>query len=111
MIVKPKRKDARYPDLSSGQNYMVIGIEASDLRLLSDYGRPYLYPVEIFDVIDTCEPADWVTEYGEDGERYSYPRPLNSTGFFEDFFNADKKAVSAFWQVVNGRLAMAVAEA
>jgi hypothetical protein len=26
-------------------------------------------------------------EYGDDGERYAYPRPLNHPGFFEDFFD------------------------
>ena len=53
------------------------------------------------------EPADWATEFGEDGERYAYPPPLNSNGFFEDFFEADKEAVATFWRVVNQRLAAA----
>ncbi|MFO1424582.1 MAG: hypothetical protein U1F70_13230 [Candidatus Competibacteraceae bacterium] len=30
--------------------------------------------------------ADWITEFGQDGEEYSYPPPLNKVGFFEDFF-------------------------
>jgi hypothetical protein len=51
------------------------------------------------------EPGDWITEFGESGERYSYPPALNSTGFFEDFFDRKPKAVATFWRVVNRRLA------
>ena len=43
MIVRLQRKNTRYPDLTPGQDYVVIGIEADDLRILSDQGRPYLY--------------------------------------------------------------------
>jgi len=46
-------------------------------------------------------------EYGDDGERYAYPAPLNHPGFFEDFFDDRPKAVKTFWQVVNQRLATA----
>jgi hypothetical protein len=84
---------------------MVIGIEADDFRVLNDVGRPYLYPSRLFAVIDWREPADWVTEFGDDGERYAYPPPLNKPGFFEDFFDDKPRAVSIFWRVVNHRLA------
>lgn len=109
MIIKLKAANPRYPDLTAGQTYVVIGIEADDLRLLNDRGRPFLYPADLFDVIDRREPADWVIEYGDDGERYSYPRPLNGPGFFEDFFDADESAVATFWRIVNERLAVAAA--
>jgi hypothetical protein len=105
MIVKLKKKDARYRDLTFGQPYVVIGIEADDLRILNDVGRPFLYPPELFSLIDPKEPSDWITEFGEDGERYSYPLPLNKSGFFEDFFDGKAKAVATFWRVVNQRLA------
>ena len=107
MIVKLRRKNARYLELTLGQCYAVIGIEADDFRLLNDRGQPYLYPSPLFEVVDPIEPEDWITEYGEDGERYAYPPPLNTCGFFEDFFDAHKKAVVTFWQVVNQRLATA----
>jgi hypothetical protein len=111
MVVKLRRKNSRYPDLTSHQNYVVIGIEADDLRILNDQGRPYLYPSRLFEVIDPHEPDDWVTEFGDDDERYAYPSPLNGCGFFEDFFDDKKEAVAAFWQVVNQRLAAARAAA
>jgi hypothetical protein len=107
MIVKLRRKNARYPDLSPHEQYVVIGIEADAFRILNDAGRPYLYPARLFAVVDAREPTDWVTEVDEDGERYAYPPPLNSSGFFEDFFDARKEAVATFWHVVNQRLAAA----
>ena len=105
MIVKLKKKNTRYRDLAFGQPYVVIGIEADDLRLLNDAGRPFLYPPSLFSLVDPREPVDWVTEFGDDGERYSYPPPLNKSGFFEDFFDQKAKAVATFWRVVNQRLA------
>ena len=56
MIVKLRRKNARYPDLTPGQNYAVIGVEADDFRLLNDRGQPYLYPHQLFDIVDPLEP-------------------------------------------------------
>lgn len=105
MIVKLKKKNARNRDLTFGQPYVVIGIEADDLRLLNDEGRPFLYPADLFSLIDSQEPVDWITEFGDEGERYSYPPPLNKSGFFEDFFDEKSKAVATFWRVVNQRLA------
>lgn len=108
MIVRLRRKNSRYPDLTLGQNYVVIGIEADDFRILNDQGRPYLYPSRLFDIVDRHEPDDWITEFGDDDERYAYPPSLNSSGFFEDFFDDKKKAVVRFWQVVNKGLVAGV---
>ena len=44
MIVKLKKKNSSYRDLTFGQPYVVIGIEADDFRILNDAGRPFLYP-------------------------------------------------------------------
>lgn len=59
MIVRLRSKNSRYPDLSPQQNYVVIGIEADDLRILNDRGRPYLYPARLFEVVDPREPQNW----------------------------------------------------
>ncbi len=107
MIVKLRRKNSRYPDLTPNRQYVVIGIEADDLRILNDQGRPYLYPSRLFRVVDPHEPEDWITEFGDDDERYAYPPPLNDCGFFEDFFDDKKRVVATFWQVVNQNLAAA----
>ena len=105
MIVRLKKRSSRYRDLSTRRPYVVIGIESDDFRLLNDAGRPYLYPARLFAMTDRREPHDWVTEVGDDGERYAYPPPLNKPGFFEDFFDDKPNAVSTFWRVVNERLA------
>ncbi|MYB67436.1 MAG: hypothetical protein F4X75_02940 [Gemmatimonadetes bacterium] len=107
MIVQFRTHNIAYPDLTPNQHYVVIGIEADDFRILNDSGRPFLYDDSLFEVVDSTEPDDWVTEIGEDGERYAYPLPLNAVGFFEDFFDGEKKAIVAFWQVVNHQLAAA----
>ncbi len=105
MTVKLRRRNPRYRDLTPGVPYVVIGIEGDDFRLLNDAGRPYLYGARPFDIIDAREPADWVTEYGDAGERYAYPPPLNAAGFFEDFFDNQPKTVKTFWSALNERLA------
>ena len=51
MIVKLRRRNAHYPDLSTHQQYMVIGIEAEAFRLLNDEGRPYLSALVMPDLI------------------------------------------------------------
>lgn len=107
MIVKLRRRNPRYPDLTVATEYMVLGIEADDFRILNDRGQPYLYPRNLFSIVDPSEPDEWMSEYGENGERYAYPPPFNGVGFFEDFFDGRTKAVTAFWRVVNSRLASA----
>ena len=42
MIVKLKKENGRYRDLTFAQPYVLIGIEADDLRILNDAGRPFL---------------------------------------------------------------------
>ncbi len=93
--------------LTPGQCYSVVGIEADDYRLLNDQGKPYLYPADAFEVADPVEPADWIVDLGEDGERYAYPAELNAPGFFEDYFDDDPEALATFWRIVNARLAEA----
>jgi hypothetical protein len=104
MIVKLKSKNPDYPDLSEDQPYFVIGIEADDYRILNDAGHPYLYPPELFQIIDSRQPNDWITEFGSEGERYAYPEPLNKVGFFEDFFEHKHEQTSIFWHAVNRTL-------
>lgn len=82
--------------LSKDKVYYVIGIEADNFRILGDDGKPYLYPHKAFEVTDPTEPSDWITKYGEDGERYSYSKEIHRSGFFEAYFDRDPKAKTIF---------------
>lgn len=88
--------------LSEGVAYSVIGIEADDYRILDNDGSPVLFPPYLFTLIDTSTPASWITEVGEEGEMYAYPPEFNGTGFFEDYFDGDKKTNDIFWRVISG---------
>jgi hypothetical protein len=107
MIITLKETNPDYQDLTPDQHYFVIGIEADDYRILNDRGKPYLYPSHLFRVIDPREPGIWITEYGDNGERYSYPPMLNDAGFFEDYFDGKEEAISKFWHVINTQLTVA----
>lgn len=107
MIVELRERNPGYPDLTPNQPYVVLGIEADDLRILNDQGRPYLYPQELFTIVNAREPDDWVSGLGEENERYAYPAPLNNSGFFEDYFDGNPEAVATFWRVMNKRLSAA----
>ena len=71
MLIKLKPNNRAHLELSENRHYFVLGIEADAYRILNDSGHPYLYEPELFDVVDDREPVDWITNYGEDGERYS----------------------------------------
>jgi hypothetical protein len=101
---KPKRFDMkvrlkpaaakRYRDLTAGNTYSVIGIEADDYRIMNDHGRPYLYPHQLFTIVDKTPGALWRETTGDDGERYVYPPQLSEPGFFEDYFNSLPAAIA-----------------
>jgi len=95
-LTTQEHEGVNYSDLTVGNVYRVLGIEADSLRIMSDEGRPYLYPPKLFVVVDPTEPEDWITSYGTAGERYSYPREFNATGFFEDYFDDRPEAVAGF---------------
>jgi hypothetical protein len=97
--------NTNYPDLTAGHVYDVIGIEADDYRILNDEGQPYLYDHDLFVIVDDQEPADWETEFGEEGERYAYPPELNEPGFFEDFFDGKTEAIVTFHHYLQRRSA------
>ena len=82
-----------YNDLTIGNVYRIIGIEADSYRIMSDAGLPLLYPPELFTVIDPSEPEDWITTYGEGSERYAYPEALSAPGLFDDYFDYNKEAM------------------
>jgi hypothetical protein len=82
----PDTPDGRqYASLTVGREYVVLGIEADDYRLLNDDGEPVLFDPAYFEVADPTEPAFWVSRTGDEGERYAYPLGWDVPGFFEDW--------------------------
>lgn len=69
--------------LTVGREYTVLGIECDDYRLMADTSEPLLFPPECFELVDPSEPDFWVSEVGDDGERYAYPPGWGVSGFFE----------------------------
>ena len=58
MVVKLKKRNARNRDLTFGQRYVVIGIEADHFRILNNAGSPFLYPPGLFRLVDAREPGE-----------------------------------------------------
>lgn len=81
-----------YPDLMVGQEYVVLAIEYDHYRLVGDEGRPYIYPSELFELVDETTPDDWVRELDDTGVCFG-PRELLQPGLFEDYFNKEPRAV------------------
>lgn len=99
----PKTTDGRNADLTPGETYEVLGIEAGDLRLLDDTGSPVLFDPGMFQVVDGSRPADWVSET-MDGVEYAGPPEFSRSGFWEDFHEHDPAARAAFARYLNRHL-------
>ena len=92
-----KKGEYQGSDMEIGRVYEVIGVEADCYRILNDSNQPLLYNPNQFEIVSSREPDFWVTEYGEDGERYSYPASWSHAGFFEDFHDNVSSVVNQFW--------------
>jgi hypothetical protein len=88
-------RDFRH-SLTVGGEYEVLGIEADYYRLLNDKGEPILYDFQCFDVVDPTEPAFWMSELGNEGERYAYPPGWGVPGFFEAWHDGNKLVREVF---------------
>ncbi len=92
--------------LTPGRLYEVLGIEGNYYRLLSDENHhycpnePFLYSFTGFIIKDKIEPPFWVTEVGDEGERYSGPPEWHKIGFWEDYHDGVKYATEQFWEDV-----------
>ncbi|MEO8549581.1 MAG: hypothetical protein ABI678_06395 [Kofleriaceae bacterium] len=103
MKVRFKRGWGRtFGTLTPGNVYRVIGIEAGMLRIIDDSGEPILFAPQAFDTIEAAEPADWISNRGDEGERYAYPQGFGRSGFFEDWHDRDQGARSKLSAYVRG---------
>lgn len=79
--------------LTAGKEYDVIGLDHRYFRLMGDGGEPTLFERRELEVLDDVIPADWVWEYGEEGDFYADPPGLHERGFWELYFDHKPYAV------------------
>ena len=81
------------PNLIIGKTYFVVSIESNQYRLMTDprttdeIGGPYLYPQEMFEIIDSATDLTWVKEHDSETGQLSYFGPAKFRGFFWEEFH------------------------
>jgi len=90
-------------DVTARSEYEILGIECGDFRVLGDDGQPFLYPRQLFRVIDPARPRQWVRKV-VDGAEYAYAATLSKPGFFEDYFDGVRGARRTFHRYLNQHL-------
>lgn len=79
--------------------YEVITIEYGDYRVIPDRVGPYLYPKEMFDIVDPERPQNWIATYDiQNGKilEHAGPSELLEKGFFDRYFQNDHAAILTF---------------
>ena len=84
------------PHLTAGQEYLVVALDHESFRVLNDNKEPILYPKEMFDIVDSDLPENWVWVRFADDEYYADPPELASPGFYEDWFDSASSAREIF---------------
>ena len=66
--------DYNHRGLTPGATYHVVGVDTESFRVVDDNGEPLLYSKDLFDIVDSSLPSDWVVEKTEDefGENTEY---------------------------------------
>jgi hypothetical protein len=90
-------------DFMPGAEYEVLAVEGGGYRLIDDTGRPYLFPSELFRVVDAAWGADWI-DRSSDGVLYASPPEFARAGFFEDYFDRDPETIAVFHRYINRHL-------
>lgn len=102
--ISSRLADKEYRDLTVGNLYEVLGVSGGDYRVMSDFGRPYLYPDRLFVVVDPAFPEGWVVATDDEGEFRASPKEFAGPGFWEDYFENVGYAVLAVRLFFNKRL-------
>ena len=84
-----------YSELTLGNVYRVLAISDGYIRLVGDDGRPSLFALRAFIVVDPTLPADWQV-LREPGEVVAGPAEFIESGFFERLFDGDPKSQQVF---------------
>lgn len=96
MKVIPLTTENEFWSLTPGKEYVVIGLDHESYRILDDKGEPILFPKEGFEVADDTIPQNWIWDRVNEDEYYAGPKELETTGFYEDYFDGKREAVELF---------------
>lgn len=95
--IKPsKNEESCHPHLTPSKTYSVIGIEFDSYRIVNDKLEPVLYAKELFEVIESSYPSDWIKTEFDDGEYYIEPPEFSEIGFFEDYFEGSSETIDIY---------------
>lgn len=86
--------------LTLGKEYLVIGLNDEDYRVVNDFNEPILYPKECFEITDSRVPEDWRRDDHADGEYRINPIEVAKPGFYEKFFDDVPEAQEVFRRVL-----------
>jgi hypothetical protein len=98
MTVVPLTKSNEFWSLTPGREYLVIGMDQASFRVVDDKGEPILFPKEGFRVVDDAIPEDWTWDRPSEDECYGGPEGLQTSGFYEDYFDGKREAIEQFTQ-------------
>jgi hypothetical protein len=86
--------------LTPGAEYLVVGLCDEYFRVVDDLGDPMLYPRQLFEILDSTIPSDWVCDRDEDGYTYIDPPECARPGFYEDVADRRSAALATFARVL-----------
>jgi hypothetical protein len=104
MIVQALASDGEGPSrLTRNRQYTVLGIETDWYPIVNDADEPCLYDPTGFVIVEQTGPDFWITEFGDDGERYAYPPEWQIAGYFEDWHDNVASVRESFTSVMKSR--------
>lgn len=93
MIVRAGSDRTDSPFLTTNKEYVVIGLDDTFFRAITDRGEPVLIPRSKFEIVDESIPAHWIWTCFADDKFYADPPELSARGFYERYFDHDQQAV------------------
>ena len=106
MRVKYINRDKNEPNLSENKTYHVIAVEFSNsdsisgnyikYRIMNDMNQVIPYSAKDFNVLSGKLSTSWVFNAKSANDYSILPNEIAYTGFWEDFYNDDKRALELF---------------
>ena len=96
MIVQARGLANQALHLTPNKKYLVVGLDHDSFRVINDNQEPVIYDKNMFDVIESSLPTDWVWERFAKDEYYANPPEMSAPGFYEDWFDRMPASQLAF---------------